>query len=126
MIKRLSLAATLLVVCFSLCFLSYFSLNKMTNELVFQLEIFCENADSNKDEAQNAVSKCNTLWNKYHKYYSIFLDHSLFETLNINLPAIKPLYSAGNEDEALQKGLESIYTLKTIMEEQEVNIGNIF
>lgn len=126
MVKRLICAVVLLALCFSFCALSYFELDKMTTDLIDELEkastyLKSENTEAAKKQIDAVLNK----WEKDKAIMSIFLNHSHLENLSIDIPSIKPLSYKGNEDEAAEIAQRCINSLKEIMEEQKISLANI-
>lgn len=126
MVKRLICAILLLTLCFSLCAISYFELDKMTADLINELEkasVYLKDRDDQK--AQEQIQIVLDKWAKYRPVMSIFLDHSQLEDLSCDIPSIKPLSYKGNEDEAVEISEHCINALREIMEEQKISFANI-
>ncbi|MBQ8029279.1 MAG: DUF4363 family protein [Clostridia bacterium] len=126
MTKRLVISAVLLLFCFSLCFVSYFSLNFMTDELKNQLEAVCfhlEEKEFQKAFEQSEIT--NQKWEKFRPVMAIFLEHDAIEGISVDIPTIKNLSNEKSADEAFELCQKAINSLKEIMEEQKISIANI-
>lgn len=124
--KRLICALLLLAFCFTVCLSSYIAITKMSNSLIIQLEDFIRYAKSKQSEnAVATISDCSTKWERRRTVFGIFLDHEMFERLNVSLPTILQLYKNGDENDACENAVECARILRTIIEEQQINLENI-
>lgn len=127
MYRRLIFISVLLIVCITISIGSFYSVSKMSEELISGLNEFKICVQKKEEsEAVRIIDNCIEKLGKYEKLYAVFLDHNLFENIIITIPSIKNLYVTGNTDEALDKCYESIETLKIIVKEQKLSFENIF
>lgn len=126
MYKRLIFVLILLVMCIGIGVGSFYAINKMSDELINELQKFEACSETNNNEAINTIDKCIEKLESYEKIYAVFLDHNQFESLLITIPSIKQLYVSGNTDEAMDKCLESIAQLKIVVHEQKLSFENVF
>ena len=127
MYNRLIIAIILFTLCIGFAGGSYICLKKMTDDVEKVLSSFSESIkDGNIYISEKAINNATEKWTKYKKYFSVILDHSIFEELNIDIPTTKKLFLSGNIEDSLEKCFECIDALESIMEEQRINIGNVF
>jgi len=124
--KRMILALTLLVICFSLCTASYFMLEKRADALIEDLQSAAEYIENKEyKNAAASLEKCSKRWEKDQTVFSIFLNHHMIENLSIDLPSLLPLLQKEKYDITLEKTEECINEIMTVVEEQKISIGNI-
>lgn len=126
MYKRLTAVILLLSFCIVLSLGSYILIKTVSEDILNDLSAFLEYAENEeREKAISTIINCNEKLSKYEKIYAVFLDHSLFENLMVTIPSIEYLYKTDNPDEAMDKCVESIETLKIVVHEQKIGVENI-
>lgn len=124
--KRLLIAVTLLVVCFSVCLYGNFKIDKSAELLVEELNnAFSLIQDDSADEYVSAqLEKCTALWNENKPTFSIFLSHELFRTIEAVMPVLKQSYESDRKLCA-DNVLKARATFEDIIEGQKMQLGNL-
>ena len=104
MLKRLIAALILLSACVTICISSYVVVNKLSKTLNDDLQAVLDTIEKNDiKNAHEKINICEKKWNKYKTTFDIFLDHSMLEELNVDLPSIGPLLESGSIETAKEK-----------------------
>ena len=126
MLKRFIAAAILFGVCIAVCVSSYFVVKNLCEEITLDLNAALEYVERGEmQKADEAIVSGEKKWDKYKTVFDIFLDHTMLENINIDLPSIRPLIESGSVEPAKEKIEDSINALKGILDEQKISIGNI-
>ncbi len=126
MLKRFIAASVLLTICITVCVSSYFIVSKLSEEITLELNTALEYIENNEiEKADKKVISSEEKWEKYKTVFDIFLDHTMLESINVDLPSIEPLIESGSIETAKEKIENSINALKGVIDEQRISIGNI-
>ena len=126
MLKRFIAASVLLTICITVCVSSYFIVSKLSEEITLELNTALEYIKNNEiEKADKKVISSEEKWEKYKTVFDIFLDHTMLESINVDLPSIEPLIESGSIETAKEKIENSINALKGVIDEQRISIGNI-
>ncbi len=126
MLKRLILSIILLLLCFSVGIGSYVYVENSAQNLAedFQ-EVYDLMQAQQYTQAIEKLSDTQEKWDNVEFWYNIFLDYSLFEQLEINIALLEDLIEIKSYEYANTKLLETIQTLKSIIHEQKISLGNV-
>lgn len=126
MLKKSIVVIILLSLCITISVGSYFLIEKISEDLLSDLTTFLMYAENGEEDlATISIKKCSEKLEDYEKIYAVFLNHNLFEDLMISIPSVLYLYKSNNSDEAMEKCLESVETLKILVHEQKICFENI-
>lgn len=126
MIKRLIFSLVLLALCFLIGIGSYIYIETTASTLAQDFEQAYELMQAKQyEQASELIATTTEKWNSVKTWYNIFLDYSLFEQLEINIPLLPQLIETQNYDYAITKLLEIIETYNSIVHEQKISFGNV-
>lgn len=125
--KRLIAAIVLLLFAVGISSWGHFKLNKTCDDLISEIEICIEAAESG--DTQKLFEQGESLdlwWKKNHTVLSVLVNHSALDTMQGFLPTLKELAKVGDREEVIENCYECINMTEDLKMNEEISIGNIF
>lgn len=127
MLKRLSAATVLFLLCFVSCALCSKAVCKSAEEIRRPLVLCAEEMKNGKNEKATFLIKQSTdKFRKKQTLFDILLSHEMTSQLSNDIFSLEKLSSSSDDDTIEEKLSDCIARLERIEEEQKLRIGNIF
>lgn len=125
--KRVYIAAVLLLLCFGMCIFFNISVDKKCKTLSSLITSALTSADSGDMAlAAHKAESAEKLWEKYHSSFSMLITHSHFDELDEYIKMMKYYGDKNKKAEFSENCSMAVYELSHLRRTQKPDAENIF
>lgn len=131
MYKEIIICIIIIIVIFSLDFITQRYTEKVINEIIFELENLREELMKEEETIilNDLTNKCNDLYNEWMKYHSklaFYIEHDELEKAETNFVACKSFIQNQKYADSVCELDKTIFILEHIVDKNKFSIENIF